>query len=395
MATKQLSHGLALPRSLDEAARHEFVTALRSFVLHDVAEDLRGVYEHDVKPAAIRAIGHEPATSSEVHQAIRTHDTFKFYSAIRVNAQELVWDSVRDQVARQRDTVQAAVGAALPAGRGTVTIQPDFEVPRSVSALDVHLMPGNYHSEFGPDDATQGAFFDHGSAVFYMGLLGPDQGDIARTMARFVKTRHPDMKVKRILDLGCLIGQNTVPWAQEFPDAEVTAIDVAAPVLRYGHARAEALGAAVHFKQMDAVRLDFPDESFDIVWSSMFFHEVPLKNIGPILRECHRVLRKGGLMLHMELPPNSALSAYDGFYLDWDSWYNEEPFYKTFRDQDPKKLCVAAGFAADRFEEFGVPSLHTHGEAAVSQAAARVAGVDRDTGRLANGVSWYSFGAWK
>jgi SAM-dependent methyltransferase len=395
MANPQVNHELGLPRTLDEAARHQFVSALRGFILNDMAADMRTVYEKEVKPAAVREKGREPATSSEVHKAIRGHNTFKFYSSLRVNAQEMVWDSVRDQVLRQRDRVNTAVKGTLAAKPGSLSLQPGFEVPRSVSALDVHLMPGNYDSEFGPDDATQGAVYDNGTSVFFLGLLGHDGGDIGRSIARFVRTRYPNFQAKKILDLGCSIGHNTVPWAQEFAGAEVTALDVAAPVLRYGAARAAKLGANVHFVQKDAVKLDYPDESFDIVWSSMFFHEVPLKNVRKIMAECHRVLRKGGLMIHMELPPNSALPAYDGFYLDWDSWYNEEPFYKTFRDQDPKKLCTDAGFGADKFVEFVVPSLHSHGEEALKRAVDGHASIDKDTGRLANGISWYSFGAWK
>jgi SAM-dependent methyltransferase len=395
MANPQVNHELGLPRTLDEAARHQFVSALRGFILQDMAEDLRTVYEKDVKPAEVRAKGKEPATSSEVHKAIRGHNTFKFYSAMRVNAQEMVWDSVRDQVVRQRDRVNGAVKQAIAAKPDALKIEPGFQVPRSVSALDVHLMPGNYDKEFVPDDATQGAIYDHGASVFFLGLLGEDNGDIGRSIARFVHTRYPDFAPKRILDLGCSIGHNTVPWAQEYPQAEVVALDVAAPVLRYGAARAAKLGAKVRFEQKDAVKLDYPDESFDIVWSSMFFHEVPLKNVGRIMKECHRVLRKGGLMVHMELPPNKALPAYDGFYLDWDSWYNEEPFYKTFRDQDPKKLCTDAGFAGDKYVEFVVPSLNCYGEAALKQAVDGHAAVNKDTGRLAAGISWFSFGAWK
>lgn len=395
MANPQVNHRLGLGRTLDEAARQEFVSALRGFILHDMARDMREVYERDVKPAATREQGREPSNSSEVHQAIRGHDYFKFYSAMRVNAQEMVWDSVRDQVGRQRTKVTESISKAKGQTLGSVETKPGFAVPRSVSAIDVHLMPGNYHSEFGPDDATQGAFYDHGSAVFFMGLLGEDGGDIARTIANFVKLRLPDLQVRRILDVGCTIGHNTVPWAQVYPGAEVHAIDVAAPVLRYGHARAQALGAAVHFKQMDATKLDYPDESFDVVWSSMFLHEVPIRSIAKALKECHRVLRKGGLMLHMELPPNKALTAYDGFYLDWDSWYNEEPFYKTFRDQDPRELCVRAGFSPESFHEFVVPSYAWHGADAVKSAAENAKGVDKDTGRLASGLSWYSFGAIK
>jgi ubiquinone/menaquinone biosynthesis C-methylase UbiE len=397
MATPQLVHELGLPRTLDDAARQGFVSALRAFVLHDLADDLRASWDNDVKPVAQRHLGREPASPSEVHEAMQEADSFRFYSAMRVNAQEMVWDSVRDQVHRERAKLQEQVRAeaSKPTRKGSLDIPAGFEVPRYISAIDIHRMPGNYHSEYGADDCTQGAFFDNGSAVFYMGLLGPDQGDIGRTMARYVRHRFPELQPKRILDLGCLVGQNTVPWALEFPDAEVHAIDVAAPCLRYGLARAEKLGAGVHFHQMDAAQLRFPDDHFDVIWSSMFFHEVPMKQIPAMLRECHRVLRKGGLMIHMELPPNRALSAFDGFYLDWDSWYNVEPFYKAFRDQDPQALCRNAGFAADAFQEFVVPSMNAHGADAVEQAATSSRSVNAQTGRLVDGLTWYAFGARK
>jgi ubiquinone/menaquinone biosynthesis C-methylase UbiE len=388
-------HELRIDARLDEAARQDFVSALRGFVLNDMASDMRRMYERDVKPAATRALGHEPSTSSEVHKAIRPNLYFKMYSAMRVNAQEMTWDSVRPQVEREAPKWRRKVAEARDKGLGSLHLKPALEIPRSVSAIDVHLMPGNYDQEFGTDDASQGILFDHGSAVFYMGLMGKDQGDIARSISRFVRAKYPDLQPKRILDLGCTIGQNTVPWAETYPEAEVHAIDVAAPVLRYAHARANALGRPVHFHQMNATDLDFEDESFDIVWSSMFWHEVPLKDIRKGFREAYRVLKPGGLMLHMELPPNKALDAYDGFYLDWDSWYNYEPFYKTFRDQDPKALCVEAGFDADRFEQHVVPSVNWFGEESTQQAAQKEGGIDQNTGRFANGISWYCFGAQK
>jgi len=91
------------------------------------------------------------------------------------------------------------------------------------------------------------------------------------------------------------------------------------------------------------------------------------------------------------------MSAYDGFYLDWDCYYNDEPFYKTFRDQDPKSLCAKAGFEPDKYLQFVVPSLGFYGEETVNAAIdSASASVDSDkTGRLADGIQWFGFGAWK
>ena len=68
---------------------------------------------------------------------------------------------------------------------------------------------------------------------------------------------------------------------------------------------------------MDATRLAFPDAHFDLVFSSMFLHEVPKRDIARVLAEAYRVLRPGGVMLHMELPPVSAIPASPS--LSWET----------------------------------------------------------------------------
>ena len=85
-----------------------------------------------------------------------------------------------------------------------------------------------------------------------MGLMGSNLDDIGRSVAGYVKARYPDFKPQRILDMGCTIGHNTVPWAKEYPEAEVHAIDVAAPCLRYGFARAKANDVRINFHQQNA-----------------------------------------------------------------------------------------------------------------------------------------------
>jgi hypothetical protein len=92
------------------------------------------------------------------------------------------------------------------------------------------------------------------------------------------------------------------------------------------------------------------------------------------------------------------MNAFDGFYLDWDSWYNSEPFYKGYRDESPPELCKAGGFDAGDYFQFVVPSIGIYGEEAVAQAIAdeNANAVDSETtGRLAEGIMWFGFGAWK
>ncbi len=231
-----------------------------------------------------------------------------------------------------------------------------------------------------------------------MGLMGANLDDIGLSMARYIRLRFPAFAPTRILDTGCTIGHNTLPWKQAYPDEQVTAIDAAASGLLYGSARAKLQGVAVDFEQMLADDLAYPDASFDLVFSSMFLHELSAKTRAKTLREAHRVLRPGGLMLHMELPPNSQMGPFEGFYLDWDSHYNAEPFYKGYRDEEPRELCAAAGFAPDSYLQFVVPSIGIYGEQAIADRVALQEPTVTDqetTGRLAEGVQWFGFGAWR
>lgn len=393
----ELQHALRLAKSRDETARQNFVAGLRAYVLNDMAAAMRSVYELEVGPAFERAHRRPPAAGPEVHRALLDNEYFRFYSSMRVTAQDLVWQSVLPALERERDELMrkaAMLGRTAPLG--TIELDPQLDVPRYVSAIDVHLMPGNYTGEFAEEDLSSGALYDNGLAVFSFGLMGQNLDDIGQSICRYIRGRYPDFRPHRILDLGCTIGHNTGSWKDSHPDAEVHGIDVAAPCLRYGLARARAQNRELHFHQMDAEDLRFPDESFDLVFSSMFLHEVPLQGIANVLAEARRVLRPGGLMLHMELPPNSQLSPYEAFYLDWDSYYNNEPFYKPFRDQKPEELCRKAGFAKDSYVQFVIPSLGWYGEDAFERSIDHEADVDSDrTGRLADGIQWFCFGAWK
>ena len=393
--TPTLQHKMKPELKVEEAARGRFVSGIRSLILNDLAADMRAGYDKRAEPAFRRAEGRSPETSYEVHLALRGDPAFNIYSAMRVQAQKMVWASVADIVERDLERMEAEA-VKIADEPGSLTLDPLLDVPRNVDAIDVHLMPGSYTR--GADSLEAGAVYDQGLAVFSMGLMGANLDDIGLSMARYICGRYPEFRPKDILDTGCTVGHNTLPWKQAYPDARVEAIDAAPGGLRYASARAKMQGQDIHFKQMSADALAYTDESFDLVWSSMFLHELSKKTRAKAFEEAYRVLRPGGLMLHMELPPNDQMDAFDGFYLDWDSYYNSEPFYKGYRDESPPELCWRAGFAQADYIQFVVPSIGIYGEEAVAEMIAAEEGEavgQETTGRLAEGVMWFGFGAWK
>ncbi|NRD89665.1 class I SAM-dependent methyltransferase [Sphingopyxis sp. BSNA05] len=391
----ELQHPMKPELKPDEAARGRFVSGIRSFILNDLAGDLRTAYDKRAAPAFARETGRPPETSNEAHKALRGDAAFNIYSAMRVQAQKMVWNAAGSVVARDIARMEAEA-AKVEGASGSLTLNPDLDIPRNIDGIEVHLMPGSYTR--GGDSLEAGAVYDQGLAVFSMGLMGANLDDIGLSMAAYVSGKFPDFRPEHILDTGCTIGHNTLPWKQTYPEAHVEAIDAAAGGLRYASARAKMQGQEIHFKQMSAEALDYEDASFDLVFSSMFLHELSRKARTAAFKEAYRVLKPGGLLLHMELPPNGQMNAFDGFYLDWDSWYNNEPFYKGFRDEDPKELCEKGGFDPDDYFQFVVPSIGVYGADAVTDAIADEAAnaVDSETtGRLAEGIMWFGFGAWK
>ncbi|MCY4357573.1 MAG: class I SAM-dependent methyltransferase [Gammaproteobacteria bacterium] len=392
-----LKHDLFMAGNRRHQAKQDFVSGLRAFILNDMANGMKSRYEQGIAPA-LEQHGQTPADGPAVHNALKDDLYFKFYSSMRYNTQEMVWRSVQHPIEENLDTLQSQASKYLEqedSAGSSLKLDPDLKLPSNVADIDVHLAPGAYHEEICADDVSAGAVYDHGFNVFSFGMMGENHDDIGHSMANYIKVKFPDFQPRDILDMGCTIGHNTCAWAKTFPDARTTGIDVAAASLRYAHARARSQDCPVHFRQMDATTMSFEDNSFDVVFSSMFLHELPKKGILSTLREAHRVLRPGGILLNMELPPNSELSPYDSFYLDWDAYYNNEPYYKKFRDQNFFSLLSEAGFQDEKHLSFITPQYTYMSHDDYVQAVTSTGDFDENTGRLAEGVQWFGFGSWK
>ncbi len=294
-----------LPQSAhDDVARQQFVIALKQGLNRSIRATNRRLFEEVVAPEVEARTGMPPSDRDSIRKAMYAHPAYRSWSTLHRSAQELMWRSVADVVARDSDRLQQqAARLTRPAKRrGSLELDAAVQAPRGVANLDIHLQTGGYMLDRNPDDVAAGVLYEVGGNLYAFGQgLGKNDSKAAHVQ-RFLAEKFPALRPQRILDMGCSAGSASVPYALEFPTAEVHAIDVAPGMLRYAHARAESLGAAVHFHQRDAAATGFPDEYFDLIVSHNMMHEIPDSTRRGMLRETWRMLAPGGVAVHQDVP---------------------------------------------------------------------------------------------
>ncbi len=356
LQTQPIPHTMILPASEDEFEAELICRELNLFLEATIRPRLRKIYETRVHPELVARLGREP-TRREIAKAMREVEVNKLWYSLRTQTQQAMYKVAGEIIERQAPALKdTALG--LENGPGTLTLDPDLAVPRYLQALDIHNLKGGYHSEHEADDLRSGAIYDRNMTVNRMGMQGALTDDSGVTMSGWVASEFPDLKPKRILEMGCTVGHTTVPFKRRFPEAQVIGIDVAAPCLRYGHARAAGLGVEIDFMQQNAEETDFADGSFDLVYSYILLHETSAKALPRIFKECHRLLRPGGVMLHGDAPQFDELDPYTASLRDWDITCNNEPFMDTCYDLKLEDMYREAGFAAGSTFRHYIPSEH-------------------------------------
>jgi len=103
--------------------------------------------------------------------------------------------------------------------------------------------------------------------------------------AGFAETKGLD-----VLEIGCGLGTDGAQFAKA--GANYIGIDLTEAAVDLARRRFEVSNLPGTFRVADAERLDFPNESFDLVYSHGVLHHTP--DTRTAVREVHRVLRPGG-----------------------------------------------------------------------------------------------------
>lgn len=331
-----------LPRpSHDELEEQMFVRDLKGFVSRQLEPTQRKLVEHVASSIDPRSINDSVGA---LREAMMKDESFRAWLSLRRESQTFLWEVVADSLDRQKD--ELAARAAIAAPLGSLNLDPSLAVPDYLDEADIHLMPGGYGGDPEAGSALQGALMDRGGAVYMLGRNGGALNDLRGHAAMaHILTLYPDLEPSRILELGCGVGVSAVPAKTCFPEAEVYGIDIGASLLRYAHARAERMGVPIHFSQQNAEHTDFPDSSFDLVYSCVVLHETSQAAMTAIMEESRRLLRPGGVALHLEVP-NAGVGQgpWEDLHADLERDYNNEPNWSVAVAADYGALMRAAGF---------------------------------------------------
>jgi len=103
-----------------------------------------------------------------------------------------------------------------------------------------------------------------------------------------------DLTDKRVLDVGCGTGTLATMIKQAYPAADVVGLDGDPQILEIARSKASNRGIEIRFDQGMSFELPYPDESFDIVLTTVMLHHLNRDDKQKAAMEIYRVLRPGG-----------------------------------------------------------------------------------------------------
>lgn len=328
--------------SREEAVRQDFVLAVKLLANGPMQQRVRQVSET------------LPSADAE---ALAKTTAFREWAVLTHRSQSLMWQSVEPSA--QRAAEQLSAEARDLAKSPLLHMQESLRMPAPIDTTEIHRQPGGYTAHTGDDDVLAGARYFGAGLIYSSGKGDANAAPSARggCLLEQLRERVPELKPRRILEIGCGTGGTALGVASEFPDAEYHALDVSAGLLRFGHLIASRCGAPIHFHQRDAADSGFPDQYFDLIISNIVFHETNDEKLIEILRECRRLLTPQGAMVHVDVATQVArLGFADRVMNDWQVVWNGEPFWKGFAQRNLADDLVTAGFPRERVFAEHVPA---------------------------------------
>lgn len=139
-------------------------------------------------------------------------------------------------------------------------------------------------------------------ALAYYGIAGAHPGGHSLTK-KLLKREHITRDTN-VLDAGCGVGLTSSYVSKRF-GAQVTAIDLLPAMVEKARERVLSQQLPVTVMQASLESLPFPDESFELILAESV---LTFTNVEKSLKELHRVLKKNGVVLAIEMNVEGTLT---------------------------------------------------------------------------------------
>ena len=302
--------------SLDLESQQDFTLAFR---LMQKKQIQAAAFDRFDKVLAAKGIDPTtPMTVEEMLVLVENEPSINISSKTWITNQQITWKTLQDYFHANADLYLSEMEAADRSGPGSLELNPKLDI-RITPATKSISSRAAMSATRSPDISIITAPTASISACWAITTRPDPQGH------RQPPAHPADGKVKRILDMGCGVGQLTCALKERFPDAEVWGLDVGGPMVRYSHMRARDLNIPVNFVQRLAEDTKFPDNYFDLTTSYIMHHELPADITRKVIAEAQRITRPGGVYYPIDFLSGGTKGPARAMYGRWwdHRWNNE------------------------------------------------------------------------
>jgi ubiquinone/menaquinone biosynthesis C-methylase UbiE len=216
---------------------------------------------------------------------------------------------------------------------------------RDIPRVDRDRFPAYYRRTF--HWQTDGYFSARSAVVYELGveLLFRGTADVMRRqiippITELARAHGADRV--RLLDVGCGTGRTLHQLARAHPKMRLHGCDLSPAYVRLARDRLadiDELTLAVE----NAEALPWADATFDVATSVYMFHELPRNARRNVVRELHRVVKPGGLVVVEDSAQLAESPELEGVLREFPRDFHE-PFYDDYLEDDLAALLGGAGF---------------------------------------------------
>lgn len=326
---KPVAKDTELLPNADAAGQMDFHAGFLAWSLNDF-EKLSTARLHDL----VRSKGLDPESDVDLLpllEHIRKDPLLSLRMRTWLSNQHLMLGGLEQVLGRASDKYYAEMEAAEAAYPDRIKLNPDMDMPE-YAKHEVHLQEGGYVGNL-----LSGYVNFHYGNILYEALFGSKVQEARIAQMANAVPLPDDGVVNRALDIGTGTGRLAYGLKNRFPDAGVSGLDIAGPMVRFAHKRT-------------AEDSKFPDNHFDVIASNILHHEVDQQATDGIIAETFRILRPGGVYYPIDHPtgkqaPKKTVST--NFWAFNDRAINNEVWRDAFEARDFAQLLRDAGFEVD------------------------------------------------